>query len=138
MTEMNRPGGVRRRSKDDVPRPHMVKVRLSDAELAAIGARAAAVGLTVPGYLAERGAETIVPVTAGQAMPRPQMRAMVAELYALKRILRGAATNLNQCARIANSTGQVPAETWHQAAWITRTMPRFEDFVESLRAWMRP
>ena len=128
----------RRRRRDGVPRPHRVRLRLSDAELQVIAGRAAALGVTVPAYLAMRGLEDVAPLRPGVAPAPTQMRALVAELYALKRILRGAATNLNQLARVANATGVVPEEARFQAEWVARTMPRFERFVDGLRNWVRP
>jgi hypothetical protein len=131
----------RRRRRDAVARPHLVRVRLSDEEYTRIAGRAEVVGLTVPGYLATRGQEDIGSPARGPAGPRmtgAQMRALVAELYALKRILRAAGNNLNQCAKVANATGGTPAEAWHNADLIGRSVPRLERFVESLRGWVEP
>ena len=138
MIEQGAGGGRRRQRDSDNPRDKQVLVRLNKAEYVAIAARAAAVGMRLPAYLAERGQEDLAPVQRGTSVSPAQLRALVAELYALKRILRGATTNLNQLTRVANATGEVPAEVRFHIERIARTMPRLEEFLDGLDEWMVP
>lgn len=81
----------------------MVKVRLTPAEVAEVERRAADAGLTMSRFLAESG-------LVADRRTVGERRALYAALQAAKRTVAGAATNLNQLARVANSTGRVPAE----------------------------
>ncbi len=57
-------------------------------------------------------------------------RELLAELFALRRLLAGAATNVNQVARVANATGAVPVR---QSEWLRRvTGPgrRLDEVIE--------
>ncbi|GAB2331713.1 plasmid mobilization protein [Streptomyces variabilis] len=85
-------------------------VRLNPSELALIQAGADAAGMSVAGFLAY----------AGLAMARDQSRTAVAiaterdvltELFAMRRQLGWAGSNLNQAAKILNSGGDVPQLT---------------------------
>ncbi|MFJ4828769.1 plasmid mobilization protein [Streptomyces sp. NPDC088747] len=85
-------------------------VRLNPSELAFIQAGADAAGMSVAGFLAY----------AGLAMARDQSRTAVAiaterdvltELFAMRRQLGWAGSNLNQAAKILNSGGDVPQIT---------------------------
>lgn len=138
MSEETSSAPGRRRKRSSSPRSNQVLVRLSDEEYERVAAGAAATNLTVPAYLARRGQEEIAPVQSGQRVTEAQMRALVSELYALKRILGLAGNNLNQIARMANSTGEVADETVHYAALIARTLERLEQFVSGLRRWIEP
>lgn len=75
---------------------------------------------------------------SGQRVSEAQMRSLVSELYALKRILSLSGNNLNQIARVANSTGEVRGEALHYAALIARTLGRLEEFVAGLQRWVEP
>lgn len=136
MTERGTSGARRRRRNPDDPRDRLVRVRLNNEELANIAGRAAAIGLTVPAYLVLRGQDDVAAPQRGASLSPAQLRALAAELYALKRILRGAGNNLNQLTKVANATGDVPTEAYHHAALIARTLPRLEQFVAGLRTWL--
>lgn len=137
MSEETSSAPGRRRKRSSSPRSNQVLVRLSDEEYERVAAGAAATNLTVPAYLARRGQEEIAPVpSGGQRLTEAQMRSLVSELYALKRILSLSGNNLNQIARVANSTGEVADETVHYAALIARTLDRLERFVAGLRRWL--
>lgn len=136
MSEESLPTPGRRRRRSSTPRPHKVLVRLSDEEYERVAAGAAATNSTLPAYLAKRGQEEIAPVQSGQRLTEAQMRSLVSELYALKRILALSGNNLNQIAKVANSTGEVRDEVVHYGALIARTLDRLERFVDGLRRWI--
>lgn len=136
MSEEPLPRG-RQRARDASRRQHQVLVRLNEDEYERVAAGAAATNLTMATYLARRGQEEIAPVpSGGQRLTEAQMRSLVSELYALKRILSLSGSNLNQVARVANSTGEVRGEVVHYAALIARTLDRLERFVSGLRRWL--
>lgn len=78
-------------------RPHQLKLKLSDVELAEFQTAAEAANLTVQRYIVE----TVL--AAGPEVRRPllgrQQRALLATFMASRRILAGAANNLNQVTR---------------------------------------
>lgn len=81
-------------------RPVKVEVKLTEAEFEAVSLRAAAARLTVPSFLA---VTALRPAGVGEG----DARSAVTNLVAVRRILDGVATNLNQIAARLNSTGQV-------------------------------
>lgn len=153
------PNGARRRRRvESGGRPNQVKVRFTDEELARVRSRAAEVGLTAASYLAEIGqaARPGLPTPAGEqatgatgiVVPAPrerlviergggfgvmERRALATELAAVRRILSGVATNLNQMAKIANSRGhQLPMQVAAAAAMAMRHMARLNDLELAL------
>jgi hypothetical protein len=96
-------GAGMRRRREEGGRPHRVVVRLSDREMALVSARAAAAQRTVPALMADLAlapalAPTLDPGTA---------RALLVELFAIRRGLDKTGTNINGIARYAHGTGEV-------------------------------
>lgn len=91
---------VMRRRRVAGGRPVKVEVKLTEAEFEAVSLRAAAARLTVPSFLA---VTALRPAGVGEG----DARSAVTNLVAVRRILDGVATNLNQIAARLNSTGQV-------------------------------
>ncbi|MDP9848136.1 plasmid mobilization protein [Streptosporangium lutulentum] len=83
-------------------RPHKHSVRMSQEEQAVVEARAGQAGVSVPRFLVEAG-------LAGDAATASQLRANAAELLAARRLVAAVGVNLNQLAKVANATGEVPA-----------------------------
>lgn len=132
-------------------RPHKVTVRLSDAELATIQQRAAEMSLTPASYLAEIGQAArpaAIPTTPDSERPtKPgrlvaeqgrrfsvlERRCLAAELFGVHRLLIGVATNLNQLAKVANSTGhQEPAQVRAVAEAVSRYLAQLDAVVTAL------
>lgn len=159
---MSEHGGARRRRRvEPGGRQNQLLVRLTDEERARIEQRAAEMGLTPASYLAEIG-QAAVPAGAngspegdgangagdgarmvtevGRPLRVLERRAVAAELMAVRRLLSGVATNLNQLARVANTTGHLnPSQLAAAAAAVIRYLPRLETVVAALdprgRTW---
>ncbi|MFC7344957.1 plasmid mobilization protein [Saccharopolyspora griseoalba] len=128
----------RRRIRHNGGRRKQIYVRVTEDEHEKLAARAAASGLTVPSYLALAGMQSLAAGADGPSMTPPQARALVAELYAVKRILRGSSTNLNQLTKGANATGEIPPEAWHHAERIARMEQRLDDVLASIAPELKP
>jgi len=63
-----------------------------------------------------------------------ERRNVIAELYQVNQLLAVSSSNVNQLARVANSTGAVPAEASVTIAALRRTLVRIDDVVERLIA----
>lgn len=147
MTEMpvDGAGGVRRRRRvEHGGRPIKVTVRFTAEEFAPVAARAAEVGLTPASYLAEigraarssRAADDAVAADAGGSgglvaeRVRPlgvlERRALARDLCSARRLLAGAANNLNQLTRVGNAVGELPPQVNMAAAVVTRYLRRFD------------
>jgi hypothetical protein len=141
-------------------RDNSVHVRLTDEELTLIEARAVGAGLTTASYLAEIGKAArpavlasslelgvdgggdvgaVAPCAPGGLLAEQgrvfgvlERRALAAELLGVRRILSGVATNLNQLAKVANSTGQVPPQVNPAADAVLRYLGRLEAVVAVL------
>lgn len=139
------------RRRQRTARPHKVTVRLSDAELATIQQRAAEMSLTPASYLAEIGQAArpaaIPAAPDSEQTTRPgrlvaeqgrrfsvlERRCLAAELFSVHRKLRGVATNINQLARVANSTGhQEPAQVRAATEAVIRYLVRLDAVVTAL------
>jgi hypothetical protein len=112
-------------------RHHQVKVRFSDEEFAAASARAAAAKISLARLLAEAA-------LAGDAATASEKRAVVGELLAARRLAAAIGNNLNQLARVANSTGWVRPEVDGAAATAGRAVARLEAAARAIaerRIW---
>jgi hypothetical protein len=122
----------RRRRHERVPRPHKVTARLSDEEMQALLANAAAARLAVGAYLAEAGVAPLVPDprTGGD----PEAGALLIELMGVHRQVRGAANNLNQVVAKLHSLGEVPGELAAAAEYLRRVAGRVDAVVAAIAA----
>jgi hypothetical protein len=120
----------RRRSRQVEPRPHLVKVKLSDAERLALEARAIRIGVSVPRLLVEAA-------LAGSAQTLTERRALLGELFGARRLVAALGNNVNQLARVANSTGRVPEELAAAAGAVVRVTARLDAAVRDLSEGQR-
>jgi hypothetical protein len=117
----------------------MVNVRYTEQEMEQVAARAAAAGWELTAYVGEAALRGPVRVEgpAGTGalafrMSAPERRAWVQELMAVRRVVSGTATNINQLARVANATGEVPAEVAPSLAACERALARLASLLDAL------
>lgn len=122
----------RRAHSDDDPRVHRVTVRLSEAEMAAVEANAAAARMATSAYLAEAGSAPLVPAAGpdGAAETGP----LLVELMGVHRQVRGAAHNLNQAVARLHSTGEPAEDLAATAAYLARVAARVDELVTAIAA----
>lgn len=98
---------VRRRRRANVAggsaRSHAHLVRVNVEEEAQLLGRAEAQGVSVPRLLVEAAL-----ADESSGLTRTQRSELVTELFALQNLLARAGVNLNQLAKVANSTGEMP------------------------------
>ncbi|WP_157254846.1 MobC family plasmid mobilization relaxosome protein [Nonomuraea typhae] len=126
-----RPAGVARRRRQQGGRTNVLKVKLSDAEKAALAARAKTIGVSTQRLLVESA-------LAGGVHTLTERRALLAELLATRRLLLAMGNNVNQIARAVNATGRPPAELGAASAAITRIAGRLDLLVSHLTGGTRP
>lgn len=121
----------KRRRREEGGRPHRVVVRLSDRELELVSARAAAAARTVPALLADLAlapaqAPTLDPGTA---------RALLVELFAIRRGLEKTGTNINGIARYAHGTGEVRPTAAAVMGLLPAQLATLDGFARELAAY---
>ncbi len=87
---------------------------------------AAQAGVSVPRLLVEAALAGEPGVSASER------RAGLVELFAVSRVLAGVVSNLNQVARAANASGEVPTETMALREEIRALLPRVGRAMEGL------
>ncbi|WP_246530594.1 plasmid mobilization protein [Streptomyces bathyalis] len=122
----------RKRSPKSLPdkRVHTISVRLNDDEKRLLAAAAKQTRTSLPAFLARAGlaaardAENTAAVIAGQ-------RELVAELFAARRNLGWAGSNLNQITKALNSGGQ-PEQLDAVLDSVRRAAHRVQDAADKL------
>lgn len=113
----------RHRSHATGARPHRVTIRLHDAELEQLDRAAALSGLKLASYIAEAA----MSAATGTAPPSTSpLREALVELMQSRTQLRRLATNVNQAAVIANSTGEAPLWLQQAVALTTRAVEQVD------------
>ncbi len=115
-----RPQGRTRRGREAEPRRVYQQVKLTEAEREQLRARAAELGVSVPRLLVESA-------LSGVETPTDRQR-QIAELFEVRRLLATVANNVNQLARSANISGQVPAE--HR---LDETLGEVDELLQRMR-----
>jgi hypothetical protein len=123
-------GSVRRRSRQAVPRPRLVKFFLTDEELAELDEAAVQAGLARGAFAAE--------VTLAAARGRPAragspLREALVELMAAAGLARRIGTNLNQAVARLNATGQRGEDLLPAARMCARVIRRLDEAAEHVR-----
>lgn len=117
---MVEPGGLRRLSRRRARnvtggRPFRHEVKVSEAEEAKLVVLAARHQMTIPRLLVMSALERSNEITAADK------RELLTELFTIHRLLGNMANNVNQIAKVANSTRELPPQTdvVLSAAWST-------------------
>jgi Bacterial mobilisation protein (MobC) len=117
------PQGRTRRERQAQPREAEQKVRLSVEEKRRLRERAGELGVSVPRLMVEAA-------LSGVETPA-QRRAWIAELFELRRLLATVANNVNQLAKVANTSGELPA-----GDRLPATLCEVDELLVLLREWM--
>ena len=121
---------ARRRSRQAVPRPRLVKFFVSDQELADLDAAAERAGLA-------RGAFAAEAVLAAARGTDPQagspLREALVEVMSAAGLVRRVGTNLNQAVARLNATGQRGEDLLPAAQFCMRVIRRLDEAAEQLR-----
>jgi hypothetical protein len=118
----NRPLGRSRREREPVPRRVFQQVKLTEAEQRQLRARAATLGVSVPRLMVESA-------LGGATGMAPDRQLEVAELFEVRRVLSTVANNVNQLARLANTSGELGMQERLEAA-----LAEIEEVVGRVRA----
>ena len=123
--EASRP--MRRRRRANVPggRRHSHEVKVTPEEEAMLLQRAEAQRVTIPRLLVESA-------LAPQGETPTQRRELLAELFAVHRLLGNIANNVNQIAKATNATGEWQQETSATFAATRRTCDRISETIDRL------
>lgn len=116
----NVPGS--RERKGEVTHSHRVVV--TEDEEARLAQRAAKQHVSIPRLMMEAA-------LSDRDTPTERRRAM-AELFAFRRQLTGAATNLNQLARVANTEGHTPVGTAAAVREIRDTVAKIDAAIDGI------
>src|SRR5712691_3999872 len=113
-----------RRSRQTVPRPHLVKFFLNDEESAELAAAAGRAGLAKGAFAAEAALavarDSTVPVGS-------QLQEALVELMRATGLVRRIGVNLNQAVARLNATGQRGEDLGPAARMCSRVIRRLDD-----------
>jgi len=100
-------------------------VKVTPEEEAMLLRRAEAQRVSIPRLLVESA-------LAPQGETPTQRRELLAEMFAVNRLLGNLANNVNQIAKATNATGEWQAETAATLAAVRRTSARIDDAIDRL------
>lgn len=120
---------VRRRRRIEGGRQHRHVVKVTDEEEALLLEKSQTYNVTVAKLLVD----SALAGGAERAADNESVRqAVVTELFGLHRLLASISNNVNQLARVANSTGELPPQTGDVLDAVRRTAGRIDDAVDGL------
>lgn len=123
-----RPRQARRRRKAGGRRNQFL-VKADDHEMQRLRKTAAAAGLTVPHLLIST---TLAVMDDQRQVPAVDRRTLAWEIETVRASLDAVGRNLNQLARVANATGQVPAELPATLHAVARRMGKVDALLTAL------
>ena len=130
MTGATRPAAVRRRSRQEAPRPRLVKFFLTDEELAELDGAARLAGLARGAF----AAEAALAAARGTSSPASSLvREALVEVMTAAGLVRRVGTNLNQAVAKLNATGQRGDDLVPAAEFCVRVIRRLDEAAEQLR-----
>ena len=121
---------ARRRSRQAVPRPRLVKFFVTDQELAEVDAAAGRAGLARGAFAAEAVLSAARGTHPGAGSP---LREALVEVMAAAGLVRRIGTNLNQAVARLNATGQRGEDLLPSAQFCVRVIRRLDEAAEQLR-----
>jgi hypothetical protein len=127
---MESAGVLRRRSRQAVPRPRLVKFFLTDEELAELDEAAGQAGLARGAFAAEAALAAARGRSARAGSPLGEA---LVELMAAAGLARRIGTNLNQAVTRLNATGQRGEDLLPAAQLCARVIRRLDEAAEHVR-----
>jgi hypothetical protein len=119
-----------RRSRQPVPRPHLVKFFLADEELAELSDAASHAGLAKGAF----AAEAALAVARGSAVPvGSPLRDVLVELIRATGLVRRIGVNLNRAVARLNATDQRGEDLTPAAQMCSQMIERLDDAAEQVR-----
>ncbi|WP_170177740.1 plasmid mobilization protein [Thermomonospora umbrina] len=106
-------------------RKRAVKVLLTEEERATIVRRAEAARVSIPRLLVEAA-------LSGNARTATERRAIVIEVLAVRRLVAALGNNVNQLAKVANSTGEIPDQLPAVLDAVQRVLDRLDATASEL------
>jgi hypothetical protein len=125
---------VERRRRVVGGRHHRHVVRVTPEEEALLLARALERNISVPKLLVESALSGGADAAALSASMRHEL---LPALFTEQRLLAGIANNVNQLARLGNSTGEVPAQLAGTLDAVRRTSSRIDGLIEQIAEELR-
>ena len=117
--------GRQRRANANVPRDRRYTVKVNADEDAQLRARAVVAGVTVPRLMFESAMNAHIETDTVR-------KEVVAEVFAVRRLMATVANNVNQMARYANTESVFPAEAEAIVAEYRALVPRLSDALDRL------
>lgn len=120
--------GLRRKRRANVRggRLHAHKVLVSPEEEAQLLVRARQHGVSVVRLMVESA-------LSDQGVTATQRREDLAQIFAMYRLLGNIANNMNQLAKVAHATGEVPPELVAAAEHVKRTAQRLDALLDVVK-----
>ncbi|MGE5291393.1 MAG: hypothetical protein ACM3ML_30170 [Micromonosporaceae bacterium] len=119
-----------RRSRQDAPRPRLVKFFVTDEELAELDVAAVRAGLARGAFVAEAALAAARGTSSAANSP---LRQVLVEVMSAAGLVRRVGTNLNQAVALLNATGQAGNDLVPAAQFCIRVIRRLDETAEQLR-----
>ncbi len=130
MVHVTDQGTVRRRTRQEVPRPRVVQFSLTDEEFDEVSQAAERLGLARGAFAAEAALSA---ARGAQPPALSPLREALTEMITAAGLVRRAGTNLNQAVARLNATGQRGADLLPAAEFCARVIRRLDEAAEQLR-----
>jgi hypothetical protein len=122
--------GVRRRSRQGVPRPKLVQFTLTLEEFEEVRQAAEWAGMARGAYAADA---TLAAASGVPDRTSSPLREVLGELMAATGLVRRIGTNLNQAVAKLNATGQRSEDLLPSAQFCARMIARLDETAEQVR-----
>jgi aminoglycoside phosphotransferase family enzyme len=117
--------GRQRRANVDVPRDRRYTVKVNAEEDAQLRARAVVAGVTVPRLMFESAMNAHIETDTAR-------QEVIAEFFAVRRLMANVANNVNQLAKYANTESVFPQDAEAIVAEYRAIVPRLSDALDRL------